>query len=131
MARKNLIILQILTFIMIVIMLLFMGSLLKPYLALFLAIVMLILIVLWSKYKKSRFLLVTLIVVLFSSALFTFFPIKFVFANASPDLIRIIPIGYGLPSGEGWSQIEQGIIYPGGDILYGPFNPKYVIMIGI
>lgn len=122
-------ILHVITLLLIITMTLHMGSPLRPYLTLFLAVAMLIVSILYFKHKQSKILFTTLLFLILFSVAYIFFPVKFIIESNQDQLFSVVPVGYGLPNEEGWSQIDQGLFYPGGDVT-GPFNPKHVIIVG-
>ncbi|MCX6744487.1 MAG: hypothetical protein NTX82_03115 [Candidatus Parcubacteria bacterium] len=107
------------------ILLSFMLSSFRPFLSLFLAIMLIFSIYLNFKYKIYNFKILY-ISILIISILYIIFPVKFIFGWDQTSFIAMTPILYGLPSPEGMRKIDNGDYFPGG-CMVGIFDPKYVI----
>ncbi|MFA5188567.1 MAG: hypothetical protein WC460_04355 [Patescibacteria group bacterium] len=114
--------------IIIIILLTFMLSNLKPYLALILAIIIAFLMVLGFQLKWNSTIKVLLILSMCAAVIFIIFPIKVVFSRTQFSLVTIMPILYGLPTTEGWQKIDNGEYFPGGSVI-SILDPKYVIIV--
>jgi len=107
-----------------------MMSSLKPYIALILAILnMLLLICLWQYNDNKKFYFISTIILLIST-IYILFPVKVIFSDNQENDFEIMPILYGLPTKTGWEKIKRNEYYPGGDVV-NLLNPKYIISIRI
>lgn len=110
-------------------LLLFMGSALRPYLSLFLILLVLCSTLAVACHQQKKVFLIIWLLNFSAAVLFVLFPVKFIFVPGQENLYRLIPIVYGLPTENTWILIDQGYLYPGGDVVNGIFDPRYVVLV--